>query len=182
VNLSLSEKQMAALGAIGEKDFDHQIGIGLSRVLDLGIQHSRTKLWCLDICSGVPYFAFVAAKYDCDFIVIDQDERVRQAASVLGVLSVNHTVSWTDPLPHLPHRFDVITMLNVDLGSNIRRANDYGMIASKAFNLLNPGGQLFVLFPDNYLNNILERTAWWKRFFPSAKIETPKNIVRIQAR
>lgn len=183
MDFSLSEKQMAELAAIGETDFDRGIGLGVSRALDLNLQRSRSKLWCLDICSGAPYFAWVASKYDCDFIMVDGDKRTCDVARALGVLSAQHSVTWDDPLPYLPHRFDLVTMIGVNLGSAIRRPDDYGVIVRAAFRLLNPGGRVVVMPPDGYLDNVWHRIAWWQRFYSGeAKIEKPQNRVIIQAR
>jgi hypothetical protein len=199
MELALTADQVAAIEAIGrqhpgnfhEKFFANpQTWVApkmLSRAIDMHLQRSPHKLWILDVGSAIPYFAHVCKKWEHDVISVDLPEDwLVQSAQALDCEYVPHRITLEQPLPRLPHRFDLVTMFGVNLNhanGSLFSFDEYMIVAKAGFDLLHPGGRLVVGFNWGYLDNVWQRIALWRRCFPAGtQVELKDNVVSIHSR
>ncbi len=190
MNLTLTDNQVEAIEALHSPTYakhfrDPQQWVtphALGWCIDLGMNRGNQKLWCLDIGSRVPYFAWVAAKYNHDVLSVDvRSDALVTASRVLNCEFIPHNLFTSKRLPRLPHRFDLITMFGVSLPVPFE---EYGRSVRTAFDQLIPGGRLVVGPNLGYLDNVWQHLAKWQAFIPGklATIEKRNNWIIFQSR
>jgi len=188
MNLSLSADQVTGIEAMHDpamfhakffRDPQQWVTRAFMRALDMKVQHQNHRMWCLDIGSAIPYFAWVVRNYDHEVLSIDiPDPKLIKAAELLECEFQPHVVSLDSPLPVLPHRFDLVTMFGVNLthaDGDLFTADEYGTVIQEVFRLLVPGGRLIVGMNHGLLDDVWQHLAWWEKLLPADLASLSKN-------
>jgi len=120
----------------------------------LGLHESEPKR-ILDLGCGFGYFANVCQQMGHMVTGLDWpgSKVIQAAAGILGVDLVLHTIRAFEPLPHMPHRFDLVTMSGVNLVLATDPLTYWGkieyvnLVDTIRISYLAPGG-LFVVRPN----------------------------------
>jgi len=168
MDFSLTQEQVDAIESTDcgkySHDPQHWITEMLDRALELGMNRGGQKLWCLDLDSNIPYFAWVAGKYGHDVLSVG-DPMYADAADVLGCEFVPR------PMSTAPHRFDLVTVFDPSCDNE----SEFKQEMVTTFSLLVPTGRLVVAPHLGYLGNVWRNIAWWQEFIPDEEAKAEKN-------
>lgn len=162
-------KAIAALRSKGHpleqsfRDPRTQFSLAVKRAVALGLE-TQPKRWILDIGSQVPYFACAVDLFGHDALSVDQpDPLIAEAGKILGYDFISHVFSPRDPLPRLPHRFDLITCFAVDRIIGNEGFKEAAAIVDTMIRSLNPAGHVILSPPRAWLRGRWQLVSRWRR-------------------
>lgn len=143
----------------------------------------------LDIGCGFGYFVMACREYGHYAIGLDRpDEVIEEAACILGVPYVPHTIEPCVALPSGLANYDLITTFGVNLrhaSGELWGQDDYSVLTTEVRDRLLPGGR-WVLRPNQTddpnspISRLMEHVWWRDVAGPDAYITIDKYQVEIQ--
>lgn len=156
----------------------------VQRVIAMGLV-GKPKRWILEVGCRVPYLAAAASLFGHDVLSVGPpDPLISRVAGILGYDYVGHEPTHENPLPTLPHRFDLIAAFHgLQVDGHECDMKEAGHVVDEMIRRLNPGGIVILLFPPQWMRGRWQLASRWRRVLKSrCRITKPAEWILIETK